>query len=1100
MHVFPLFSTCPYPILPSVTDADRVSSRTSPTLVTYTRTRSLDTPSLALTFPRAVLRVHAPLAVTHIKAASFDIPDQIAAGLFLSTLVDHEGEPSQWQAYTAKVTLTATTTLNEILADARNERHRVLGNKPPGMASTDSALNAMDIALATLEQEARGKGKKWCCHCRRKGHWFSECRSKDDAPGKKQRTRGRKKGEKREKSHVAQDDDDDTSGSADENSHFVRSETVLYTSLSQYTAREASSPRTMPVTDFAFVMRSPPTSDFESTSGSRTHKPKTIVIDSGTSSHVHSRKSDFISVKPTSSSIRGFGDGKTTVAGRGEAQVLASLPDYGCTRLRLMDTCYTPNTSPSLISVSRLDDANCYTLFGNGRCVTFEKQDSGALLRNALTSEKVVLTGTKGPDRLYHLDVPPADTAYTTSEAAPTRLQSWHRRMGHLNYKSLWRMIQKGRLRGVKLSTAELNAEPPPCPSCIMGKMTRASFPPSEGIKAERALEFVSTDLWGKGQVQTPSGKRYLMTLTDHFTRWLWVAYLRRKSDAFAAFKEWLLMVERETGHKLAALRADNGGEYVSDAFKTFCKQRGIRLETTSTRTPEQNGIGERQNRSVFDRVRTVLIDAGLPPRYWGEAVNHIVYTKNCNPTTALKGRSPYEVRYNRAPDASFLHRFGCRAFVYDDRPGRKKLDPRGREGVFLGYASTQKAYRVLLPNGKVVTSIHVKFNDDVNGYTGPLPEGESYDSLFELEADLPAPPDEDRSSSSQIPGTSIDPVVPPAPAPLPLPEPADLPPAPRPRGRPKGSKTKKGGTATRHSDRIAARQDNAPPQAVEAPAAAPPDPGPGGVPEPDPGFESELTELSDDPDVSLLLEHSFILYGDEPRTVEEALDSPDADEWLAAMHKELESIAALETFELTELPRGRKPIGTKWVFLKKRDTDGRVVRFKARLVAQGFSQIPGTDFNNTYAPVAKPESIRAICALTAQRGGVIHVVDVDSAFLNSEIPDGEEAYVKQPPGFVQQGQESLVWRLSKALYGLKQSGYLWYQKLRSIMLKLGFKTCRSDTCVFYRYDSNELTIVTSHVDDLALFCPSNLVVTRLKAEIAPSLSVGAPMQKHSTL
>ena len=290
-------------------------------------------------------------------------------------------------------------------------------------------------------------------------------------------------------------------------------------------------------------------------------------------------------------------------------------------------------------------------------------------------------------------------------------------------------------------------------------------------------------------------------------------------------------MVERETNRKLVTLRADNGGEYVNKQFQDFCASRGIRLETTSARTPEQNGIGERQNRSVFDRVRTALINAQLPLSLWAEGVNYVVYTKNRTPTSALRGLTPYEARFDRTPNYRFLHRFGCRAFVYNDHPDRTTLDPRANEGVFVGYADTQKAYRVYFPSTrKLVSSIHVKFNDDINGYTGTLAKGENtYDSFFRSPT---SSADDESSSSSSVQA----PIVPVPPQPVPA---VDVPPAPpspqpapapaRPRGRPKGSKNKRGGEPTRRSSRI---QENAAPAPQDAPAApVAPDPGPGGVP-----------------------------------------------------------------------------------------------------------------------------------------------------------------------------------------------------------------------------------------------------------------------------
>ena len=133
----------------------------------------------------------------------------------------------------------------------------------------------------------------------------------------------------------------------------------------------------------------------------------TIILDSGTTSHIHSNCADFTSLKSSSSeSINGFGDGSRTIEGRSEAQLFAQLPTGGCSNLKLQSTCFVPESTPTLISVPCLDDADCYMLFGNGCCVTFENQDNGKLFHEALTKKKKILTGTKGPDQLYHLNTP----------------------------------------------------------------------------------------------------------------------------------------------------------------------------------------------------------------------------------------------------------------------------------------------------------------------------------------------------------------------------------------------------------------------------------------------------------------------------------------------------------------------------------------------------------------------------------------------------------------------------------------------------------------------------------------------------------------------
>ena len=257
-----------------------------------------------------------------------------------------------------------------------------------------------------------------------------------------------------------------------------------------------------------------------------------------------------------------------------------------------------------------------------------------------------------------------------------SKLEQLHSSLGHLNYYTIKAMVKKGLIKGVTLSKKELSITPPMCAACAKGKATRASFPASKSGHADKILGLVHSDLWGPAPVQTITGTRYVITFADNKSCWAWVAFLKLKSDAFAAFKEWLIFAEKQTGQQLYIFHTDNGGEFLTKKWRQMLKDRGIRHETTSPDTPEQNGDAEHQNRSIFDRVRTVLIDAGLPLSLFAEAVNYIVYTKNRNSTSALTNTTPYEVRFNKKPDISRLRPFGCKAYVYDHSPKRKKLSP----------------------------------------------------------------------------------------------------------------------------------------------------------------------------------------------------------------------------------------------------------------------------------------------------------------------------------------------------------------------------------------------------------------------------------------
>ena len=138
------------------------------------------------------------------------------------------------------------------------------------------------------------------------------------------------------------------------------------------------------------------------------------------------------------------------------------------------------------------------------------------------------------------------------------------------------------------------------------------------------------------------------------------------------------------------------------------------------------------------------------------------------------------------------------------------------------------------------------------------------------------------------------------------------------------------------------------------------------------------------------------------------------------------------------DLPNDHKVIELKWVYKVKKDAEGNLVKHKARLVAKGCVQDQGVDFEEVFAPVRRMESVRLLIALAAQESWRIHHMDVKSAFLTREIED--EIYVKQPPGYVQKGEEHKVLKLHKALYGLRQTPRAWNIKLDSTLVSLGFE------------------------------------------------------------
>jgi len=210
------------------------------------------------------------------------------------------------------------------------------------------------------------------------------------------------------------------------------------------------------------------------------------------------------------------------------------------------------------------------------------------------------------------------------------------------------------------------------------------------------------------------------------------------------------------------------------------------------------------------------------------------------------------------------------------------------------------------------------------------------------------------------------------------------------------------------------------------------------------------------------------------PSTVSQAIESSDSDAWTDAMQQEYDSLIKNDTWDLVPLPPNRKPISTRWIFKVKQHADGSIDRFKARFVVRGYSQVEGIDYDETFAPVGRFGSLRVLLAIACQENLEIHMMDVDSAFLNGVIT--EDIYITQPEGFIDADHPDYVCKLKKSLYGLKQAPRVWNITIDSPLQENGFKNIMSDPCIYVRNNSHGRCIIFIYVDDLLIFCPHHLL------------------------
>jgi hypothetical protein len=231
------------------------------------------------------------------------------------------------------------------------------------------------------------------------------------------------------------------------------------------------------------------------------------------------------------------------------------------------------------------------------------------------------------------------------------------------------------------------------CEHCVYGKQKRFRFLIVGKEKKNERLEIVHTYVWGPSQVSSLGGSRYYVTFIDDATRKTWVYCIRQKSDVFDTFKKWKSLVENETGKSLKCLRSYNGGEYCSKEFDDHCSYHEIHREKIVPRTPQENGVSERMNRTIMECARSMRLHVGFPLQFWADVRDIVVYLINRGPSSSLDGRIPEEEWTRKNVSYSFLKTFGCEAFVHIDKENGTKLEAKSKKCTFIGYSVNDFSY-----------------------------------------------------------------------------------------------------------------------------------------------------------------------------------------------------------------------------------------------------------------------------------------------------------------------------------------------------------------------------------------------------------------------
>nr|GEV60805.1 putative ribonuclease H-like domain-containing protein [Tanacetum cinerariifolium] len=661
-------------------------------------------------------------------------------------------------------------------------------------------------------------------------------------------------------------------------------------------------------------------------------------------------------------------------------------------------------------------------LFTNTECLVLSSDFK-------LPDKSQVLLRVPRENNMYNVNlkniVPFGDLTCPFAKATIDESNLWHRRLEHINFKTINKLVKDNLLRGLPIKVFENDHT---YVTCKKSKQHRASCKTKPVSSVDQPLYRLHMDLFGPTFVKSLNKKSYCLVVIDDYSRFTWVFFLATKNE--------------------------------TRILKTFITGLENQLSL------KQNGIAERKNKTLIEAAKTMLVDSLLPILFWAEAVNTACYVQNRVSVTKPHNKTPYELLHRRTPSISFMRPFGCPVTILNTLDSLGKFERKVDEGFLVGYSVNSKAFRVFNSRTRIVQeTLHVNFLENklnvavtVGNQTNPSAgfqdkfdaekAGEDIDQQYVLfpvwSSGSTNPQNYDGDAAFDGKEHDFDAKKPKSEVSVSLSSSAQ--------SRKQDDKTKKEAKGkspvesfTGYRDLSTEFEDCSDNISNEVNTTGTivltvgqnslnntntfSAPGPSNaVASPTYGKSSfiDAFQLSDDPDMPELED---IIYSDddidvgveadfnnletsiteEPKRVHQALNDPS---WIEAMQEELLQFKMQKVWVLVDLPHGKRAIGTKWVFRNKNDERGIMVRNKARLVAQGHTQEEGIDYEEVFAPVARIEAIRLFLAYAFFMGFMVHQMDVKSAFLYGTIK--EEVYVCQPPGFEDPDHPDKVYKVVK--------------------------------------------------------------------------------------
>ncbi|GJT88671.1 putative ribonuclease H-like domain-containing protein [Tanacetum coccineum] len=354
------------------------------------------------------------------------------------------------------------------------------------------------------------------------------------------------------------------------------------------------------------------------------------IVDSGCSRHMTGNKAYLAEYQDFNGGPVAFGGSKCYITGKGKIKT---------GKLDFEDVCFVKELQHfNLFSVSQMCDKKNKVLFTDSECLVLSPEFK-------LPDENQVLLRIPRQNNMYSFNleniVPSGGLACLIAKATIDESNKWHKRLGHVNFKNLNKLVKGNLVRGLP---SKIFQNDHTCVACQKGKQHKASCKAKSVSSISQPLQLLHMDLFGPTSVRSLNHKTYCLVITDDFSRFSWVFFLRTKDETSGILKDFIRQIDNQLNQKIKSIRCDNGTEFKNKDFIEFCGSKRIKREYSNARTPQQNGVAERKNRTLIEAARTMLADSFLPNTFWAEAVSTACYVLNRVLVTKPKNKTPYEL------------------------------------------------------------------------------------------------------------------------------------------------------------------------------------------------------------------------------------------------------------------------------------------------------------------------------------------------------------------------------------------------------------------------------------------------------------------------